>query len=197
METAYSSEQRTVDRPRVERAVREILIAIGEDPDREGLRDTPERIAETYGLLFSGLAEDPVTHLRVGFREEYQEMILMRDIPFYSVCEHHFLPMIGKAHVGYVPAGRLVGLSKLVRVVEGYARRPQLQERLTTQVADALHTALGSRGSIVVVEAEHLCITMRGVQKPGTMTVTSAVRGVYAEDERIRQEAVTLIAAHG
>lgn len=196
METVYSSEQRMVDKPRVERAVREMLLAIGEDPDREGLRGTPERIAEAYEFLFSGLAEDPAAHLRMGFKEEYQETVLMMDIPFYSVCEHHFLPMIGKAHVGYVPSSRVVGLSKLARVVEGYARRPQLQERLTTQVADALHTALGSRGSIVVVEAEHLCVTMRGVQKPGSMTVTSAVRGAYAADECTRQEAMALIAAY-
>jgi GTP cyclohydrolase I len=197
LEAVYSPEQGTVDKPRVERAVREILLAIGEDPEREGLHDTPKRIAEACEFLFSGLGEDPTTHLRVGFREDYQEMVLTRGIPFYAVCEHHFLPMIGKAHVGYVPDGRVVGLSKLSRVVEGYARRPQLQERLTTQIADALNEGLGSRGSIVVVEAEHLCVAMRGVQKPGSVTVTSAVRGVYASDERIRHEAMTLLTTRG
>lgn len=191
MEAEQSPEQRTMDRPRLERAVREMLLAIGEDPEREGLSDTPKRIAESYGFLFSGIHEEPAEHLRVGFQEEYREMVLMRDIPFYSVCEHHFLPMVGKAHVGYVPDGRIVGLSKLARVVEGYARRPQLQERLTAQVADALYEALGSRGSIVVVEAEHMCLTMRGVQKPGS--VTNAVRGLYAADEHARREAMTLM----
>ncbi|CAN5895395.1 GTP cyclohydrolase I FolE [soil metagenome] len=193
LETGHPPEQRTVDKPRLERAVREMLLAIDEDPEREGLRDTPRRIAESYEFLFSGLVEDPAEHLRVGFREEYREMVLMRDIPFCSVCEHHFLPIVGKVHVGYVPDGRVVGLSKLARVVEGYARRPQLQERLTAQVADALYEALGSRGSIVVVEAEHMCLTMRGVQKPGSVTVTNTARGLYATDEHARREAITLM----
>lgn len=193
LETVYPPGRRAVDKPRLERAVREILFAIGEDPEREGLSGTPGRIAESYEFLFSGLAEDPAEHLRMGFQEEYREMVLMRDIPFYSVCEHHFLPIVGKAHVGYVPDGRVVGLSKLARVVEGYARRPQLQERLTAQVADALHEGLGSRGSIVVIEAEHMCLTMRGVQKPGSVTVTNAARGLYATGERIRLEAMTLM----
>ena len=185
-----------VDLPRIERAVREILDAIGENPDREGLRDTPARVARAYEFLFAGLHVDPTQQLTVGFQEDHHEMVLIRDIPFYSTCEHHLLPMIGKAHVGYIPDGKVVGLSKLARVVEGYSRRPQLQERLTAQVADALNQSLGAKGAIVVVEADHLCMTVRGVQKPGSMTVTSAVRGLYATDQRTRQEAMSLITGH-
>jgi GTP cyclohydrolase I len=181
------------DKPRIERAVREILLAIGEDPDLEGLGDTPARVARAYEFLFAGLAEDPARHLGVGFREDHREMVLIRDIPLASMCEHHLLPFIGKAHVGYIPNERVAGLSKLARVVEGYSRRPQLQERLTAQVADALHEELEARGAIVVLEADHLCMTMRGVQKPGSVTVTSAVRGIYVEVERTRQEAMSLI----
>ncbi len=192
LEETYPPEHR-VDVPRIERAVREILIAIGEDPGREGLRGTPGRIARTYEFLFAGLGEDPAYHLKTGFQEDHREMVLIRDIPFTSTCEHHFLPMVGKAHVGYIPDGKVVGLSKLVRLVEGYSRRPQLQERLTAQVADTLHEELEARGAIVVVEANHLCMTVRGVQKPGSMTVTSAVRGIYAKDQRTRQEAMSLI----
>jgi GTP cyclohydrolase I len=182
-----------IDRPRVEHAVREILLAIGEDPDREGLRGTPRRVAEAYEVLFAGLAETPSEHLSVSFQEEHREMVLIRDIPLHSLCEHHLLPMVGKAHVGYIPDGKVVGLSKLARLVEGYARRPQLQERLTSQVADALHHELGALGAIVVIEANHLCMTIRGIQKPGSIAVTSAVRGIYARDERTRQEAMSLI----
>jgi GTP cyclohydrolase I len=185
-----------VDGPRIERAIQEILVAMGEDPDREGLRDTPRRVADAYEFLFAGLGEDPVRHLGVGFQEDHREMVLVRDIPLYSMCEHHLLPFVGKAHVGYIPNERVVGLSKLVRVVEAYARRPQLQERLTKQIVEVLHKELGARGAIVVVEADHLCMTMRGVQKPGSVTITSAVRGIYAEDERTRQEAMSLITAH-
>jgi GTP cyclohydrolase IA len=195
LEGSFPSDHR-VDGPRIERAVREILAAIGEDPEREGLRGTPRRVAEVYEFLFGGLGEDPVRHLGVGFQEEHREMVLIRDIALSSVCEHHLLPFVGKAHVGYIPSERVAGLSKLVRVVEGYSRRPQLQERLTAQVADALYKELGARGAIVVVEAEHLCITMRGVQKPGSVTVTSAVRGIYAVDVRTRQEALSLITAY-
>lgn len=184
---------RHFDAPRIENAVREILLAIGEDPDREGLKDTPGRFARAYEFLFAGLGVDPALFLNKGFQENHHEMVLVRDIPLYSMCEHHLLPFIGKAHVGYIPDGKVVGLSKLARVVEGYARRPQLQERLTTQVAEALHKELGARGCIVVVEADHLCMTMRGVQKPGSITVTSAVRGIYARDERTRHEAMSLI----
>lgn len=185
-----------VDLPRIERAVREILDAIGEDPDREGLRDTPARVARAYEVLFAGLHVDPTQQLTVGFQEDHHEMVLIRDIPFYSTCEHHLLPMIGKAHVGYIPDGKVVGLSKLARVVEGYSRRPQLQERLTAEVADALHHGLEAKGAIVVVEADHLCMTVRGVQKPGSVTVTSAVRGIYARDQRTRHEAMSLITGH-
>jgi GTP cyclohydrolase I len=182
-----------VDRARIERAVREILIGIGENPDREGVLGTPERVAEAYAYLFAGLGEDPVHHLEVGFAEDYRDTVLVRDIPLYSICEHHLIPFVGKAHVGYAPHGRVVGLSKLARLVEGYARRPQLQERLTAQVADALYESLGSRGAIVVIEADHSCMTMRGVQKPGSVTVTSAVRGIYETDEALRSEAMALI----
>jgi GTP cyclohydrolase I len=184
-----------VDKPRIESAVREILLAIGEDPEREGLRGTPRRVAEAYEFLFAGLGENPARHLRVSFQEEHREMVLVRDIPLHSLCEHHLLPMVGKAHVGYIPDGKVVGLSKLARLVEGYARRPQLQERLTTQIADALHDELGTLGAIVVIEANHLCMSIRGIQKPGSMAVTSAVRGTYAKDERTRQEAMSLITA--
>jgi GTP cyclohydrolase I len=182
-----------IDRPRIERAVREILVAIGEDPEREGVLGTPERVADAYAYLFAGLGEDPTRHLQVGFAEDYRDTVLVRDIPLYSVCEHHLIPFAGKAHVGYAPEGRVVGLSKLARLVEGYARRPQLQEQLTAQIADALYDNLGSRGSIVVIEAEHLCMTARGVQKPGSITVTSAVRGIYEEDEALRAETMALI----
>jgi GTP cyclohydrolase I len=184
-----------IDRPRIEHAVREILLAIGEDPEREGLRGTPRRVAEAYEVLFAGLADDPARHLDVGFQEEHREMVLIRDIPLHSLCEHHLLPFVGKAHVGYIPDGKVVGLSKLARLVEGYARRPQLQERLTTQVADALHHELGALGAIVVIEANHLCMSIRGIQKAGSIAVTSAVRGTYARDERTRQEAMSLITA--
>ncbi len=182
-----------IDRPRIERAVREILIAIGDDPDRDGVLGTPERVADAYAYLFAGLAEDPTRHLEVGFAEDYRDTVLVRDIPLYSICEHHLIPFAGKAHVGYAPNGQVVGLSKLARLVEGYARRPQLQEQLTVQIADALYENLGSRGSIVIIEAEHLCMTARGVQKPGSITVTSAVRGIYEEDEALRSEAMALI----
>ncbi len=182
-----------VDRRRIERAVREILIAIGDDPDREGVLGTPERVADAYAYLFAGLGEDPTRHLEVGFAEDYRDTVLVRDIPLYSICEHHLIPFAGKAHVGYAPNGRVVGLSKLARLVEGYARRPQLQEQLTVQIADALYENLDARGSIVVIEAEHLCMTARGVQKPGSITVTSAVRGSYEESDALRSEAMALI----
>lgn len=181
-----------MDLPRIEAAVREILLAIGEDPGREGLLETPRRVAEAYAHLFAGLDEDPRRHLEVGFSEAYRDLLLIRDIPFGALCEHHLLPMVGKAHVGYVPDGRIVGLSKLARLVEGYARRPQLQERLSAQIADALHEGLPSAGSIVVIEAEHSCMTLRGVQKPGSITVTAVARGVLEEPAR-RAEAMALI----
>jgi GTP cyclohydrolase IA len=195
LEDEFVDLEHRVDKPRIERAVKEILLAIGEDPEREGLRGTPRRVADTYEFLFAGLGENPAHHLRVSFQEEHREMVLVRDIPLHTLCEHHLLPMVGKAHVGYIPDGKVVGLSKLARLVEGYARRPQLQERLTTQVADALHDELGTLGAIVVIEANHLCMSIRGIQKPGSMAVTSAVRGTYARDERTRQEAMSLITA--
>jgi GTP cyclohydrolase IA len=187
------SENYEVDRGRIEKAVREILIGIGEDPDREGLLGTPERVADAYAYLFAGLGEDPTRHLEVGFMESARDTVLVRDIPLASLCEHHIMPFIGKAHLGYAPRGRVVGLSKLARVVEGYARRPQLQERLTAQIADALYEGLGSRGSIVVIEADHTCMTIRGIQKPGSITVTSAVRGVYEENAALRAEVMAMI----
>jgi GTP cyclohydrolase I len=186
-------ERHEIDRPRIERAVREILIALGEDPERDGVLGTPERVADAYAHLFAGLGEDPTRHLEIGFMESARDTVLVRDIPLASLCEHHLMPFIGKVHLGYAPNGRVVGLSKLARLVEGYARRPQLQERLTAQIADALYENLGSRGSIVVIEADHTCMTARGVQKPGSITVTSAVRGVYEEDEALRAEAMALI----
>ena len=185
--------ERGIDVPRIERAVREILLAIGEDPHREGLSETPERVAEAYAHLFSGLKEDATRNLEVSFAAEGHDVVLLRDVPLASMCEHHLLPFVGKAHVGYVPEGRVVGLSEIVRLVEGFARRPQLQERLTAGIAAALYETLGSRGSIVVIEAEQLCMTMRGAQRPGTVTVTSAVRGVFDEEPGRRAEAMALI----
>ena len=182
-----------VDEARIARAVREILIAIGEDPEREGLIETPARVAEAYAHLFAGLVEDPVRYLEGGFTEESRDLILIRDLPVASLCEHHLLPFIGKAHVGYVPNGQVVGFSELVRVVEGYARRPQLQERLTAQIADAIHGKLGSLGAIVVVEAEHTCVSMRGAEVPGSVAVTSAARGIFEEDAARRAEVLALI----
>ena len=187
------TERHEIDKRRIERAVREILIAIGDDPERDGVLGTPERVADAYAHLFAGLGEDPTRHLEIGFMESARDTVLVRDIPLASLCEHHLMPFIGKVHLGYAPNGRVVGLSKLARLVEGYARRPQLQERLTAQIADALYENLGSRGSIVVIEADHTCMTARGVQKPGSITVTSAVRGIYEEDGALRAEATALI----
>ena len=185
--------KRGVDQTRIARAVREILIALGEDPEREGLVETPERVAEAYAHLFSGLFEDPTLHLEGGFIEGARDLILVRDLPVASMCEHHLLPFTGKAHVGYVPSNRVVGFSELVRVVEDYARRPQLQERLTAQVADAVYEKLSALGTIVVVEAEHTCVSMRGAEVSGSVAVTSAARGVFEEDARRRAEVLTLI----
>jgi GTP cyclohydrolase I len=187
------AEVRGVDGPRIARAVREILVAIGEDPERDGLAETPERVADAYAHLFSGLKEDPTSNLAVSFAAEGHDTVMLRDVPLASICEHHLLPFVGKAHVGYVPEERVVGLSEIVHLVEGFARRPQLQERLTARIADALYHDLGSRGSIVVIEAEQLCMTMRGAQKPGTLTVTSAARGVFDEEPGRRAEAMALM----
>ena len=181
----------------IRKAVRDIIRAVGEDPEREGLRDTPRRVADMYAEVFSGLQHDPAEVLRVGFEVGHQEMVLVRDIPFYSMCEHHFLPFHGVAHIGYIPNGRVVGLSKLARALEILARRPQLQERLTSQLADAIMTALEPAGVGVVVRAEHLCMTMRGVRKPGSQTVTSAMRGVFRREAATRAEFLDLIAHEG
>jgi len=182
-----------VDQERVARAVREILEAIGENPTREGLRETPRRIAEMYEELFAGLHQDPREVLSTSFQESHREMVILKNIPFYSLCEHHFLPFHGRAHVGYVPEGRIVGASKIARAVDILARRPQLQERLTGQIADAIMEGLSPDGVAVVIEAEHLCMTMRGVQKPGTTLVTSAIRGGFRRRAVTRAEFLALV----
>lgn len=185
-----------VDRPRIEAAVREILSAVGEDPNRDGLLDTPARVARAYEEFFAGLSQDPAEVLSTVFELGHEEMVLVKDIELYSMCEHHLVPFHGVAHVAYIPGeeGRITGLSKLARLVDVYSRRPQVQERLTTQVADALVTHVGARGVLVVVEAEHLCMSMRGIRKAGARTVTSAVRGVM-RDGATRAEAMSLIAS--
>ena len=182
-----------VDLPRIEKAVKEILAAFGEDPDRDGLLETPSRVARMYAELFSGLHADPAEHLKKVFIEEYDEMVLIRDISFNSMCEHHLLPFIGVAHIGYLPRGKVVGLSKLARVVEDVSRRPQVQERMTHTIADLMNEELDAKGVIVVLEAEHSCMTIRGVKKPGAITVTSAVRGLLKSNESSRAEAMALI----
>jgi GTP cyclohydrolase I len=186
------------DREIIERAVADILKAIGEDPDREGLQLTPERVADMYAEIFSGIGHDPKDEIDVVFELGHDEMVMVRDIPLYSVCEHHLLPWVGKAHVAYIPnkEGQITGLSKLARVVEVASRKPQVQERLTTEVADAIESALSPRGVFVVIEAEHLCMTMRGVRKPGSETVTSAVRGLFRDNESTRAEAMNFIRRH-
>jgi GTP cyclohydrolase I len=187
----------TMDKPAIEGAVRTILRAIGEDPDREGLRETPRRIANMYAEVFSGLHANPIELLTVGFDEErHKEMVVVKDIPFHSHCEHHLTPFHGVAHVGYIPQGRIVGISKIARLVDTLARRPQVQERLTSQVADLLMTGLKARGAAVVIEATHLCMTMRGVRKPGSRVVTSANRGIFRENPSTRAEFMSLI-GHG
>jgi GTP cyclohydrolase I len=189
--------EKGIDLPRIEAAVREILIAIGEDPDRDGLAATPRRVARMYEEIFSGLREDPGDHLKVVFEADHDEMVMVKDIPIYSLCEHHLVPWFGRAHVAYIPNddGRITGLSKLARLVDGFSKRPQVQERLTTQVADCIQFVLEPRGVLVVVEAEHLCMSMRGVRKPGATTVTSAVRGLMRDSAAARSEAMSFI--HG
>ena len=184
-----------MDRQRIEKAVREILEAIGEDPCREGLLDTPARVAAMYEELFAGLHDEPDQHLSVTFAAEHDEMVMVKDMALYSVCEHHLVPFLGKAHVAYIPNqdGRITGLSKLVRLVEWYSHRPQVQERLTTQIAAEIDRTLQPRGVLVVIEAEHLCMSMRGVRTPGTTTVTSAVRGLFRENVATRNEALDFI----
>lgn len=184
-----------VDEARAAAAVRELLIAVGEDPDREGLRATPDRVARAYAEVFAGLHVNPDDVLQTTFDEDHDELVLVKDIPLYSTCEHHLVPWHGHAAVGYIPGddGRITGLSKLARLVDLYARRPQVQERVTTQIADAVMRRLEPRGVIVVIQAEHLCMAMRGVRKPGSLTMTSAVRGIFKEDPRSRAEALSLI----
>ena len=188
-----SEEQSPVDLPRIERAVREILAAVGEDPNREGLLETPSRVARMYAELFAGLHSDPARHLKKFFREDYDELVLVRDISFNSMCEHHLLPFIGKAHVGYLPNGKIAGLSKLARVVEEVSKRPQVQERMTHTIADLLHRELDAKGVVVVLEAEHSCMSIRGVRKSGSLTVTSAVRGLFLTNPASRAEVLSLI----
>jgi GTP cyclohydrolase I len=183
-----------VNRAQIEEAVRLILEAIGEDPNREGLLDTPKRVAKMYEEVFGGLNEDPKQHFETIFSEDHEELVLVKDIPFYSMCEHHLVPFFGKAHVAYIPQnGRVTGLSKLARAVEAVAKRPQLQERITSTIADSIMEKLDPHGAMVVVEAEHMCMTMRGVKKPGSKTVTTAVRGVLADDAVARSEVLSLI----
>lgn len=182
-----------MDLERIAGAVREILIAIGEDPDRAGLLETPGRVARMYAELFSGLHTDPTPHLQKVFEETYDELVLVRDISFNSMCEHHLLPFMGVAHIGYLPRGKVTGLSKLARVVEEVSKRPQVQERMTHQIADLIHEELDTKGAIVVIEAEHTCMTIRGIRKPGSTTITSAVRGLFKTNESSRAEAMSLI----
>jgi GTP cyclohydrolase I len=182
-----------IDQERIKAAVREIIAAIGENPSREGLVETPRRIAQMYADLFSGLYEDPRAVLATGFQESHKEMVVLKNIPFYSLCEHHFLPFHGQAHVGYVPEGRIVGVSKIARAIDILARRPQMQERLTSQIADAIMEGLQPDGAAVVIEAEHLCLSMRGAQKPGTVMVTSAIRGGFRRRGVTRSEFLSLV----
>lgn len=182
-----------IDLERAEVAVRNLLVALGEDPDREGLADTPRRVAKMYRELFAGISADPAVHLKRVFHEQCDEVVLLRDIDFHSLCEHHLLPFHGRAHVAYLPGDKVVGLSKLARTVDAFARRPQVQERMTSQIADALMKHLAPKGAVVVVEAEHLCMKMRGVQKPNGTMVTSAVRGTFKESAAARAEVMSLI----
>jgi len=188
-----TNKPKTVDKARLEEAVREIIRAIGEDPNRQGLQETPGRVARMYEELFGGLTEDPAQHLTAEFVEKYDEMVILRDIPFYSVCEHHLLPFMGKAHIAYLPRGKVVGLSKLARVVESFARRPQVQERLTSQIAELLMNRLDAKGVGVILEATHTCMTIRGVKKPGSVMVTSAMLGTFRSNLATRTEAITLL----
>ena len=182
-----------IDKERIAAAVREILYAIGEDPEREGLLDTPRRIADSYEEIFAGLTTDPRQLLKVGFEESHDEMVVLRDIPFYSMCEHHFLPFHGVAHISYVPRGRVVGISKIARLVDAVARRPQVQERLTCEIADTLMAVIEPEGVAVAMDAEHLCMTMRGIKKPGSRMVTSALRGTFSSQAVTRAEFLSLL----
>jgi GTP cyclohydrolase IA len=192
-ETAVTTDTGKIDHARIERAVREILLAVGEDPDREGLRETPARVARMYAELFAGLHLDPRRHLKKFFTERYDEVVLVRDISFQSMCEHHMLPFLGKAHVAYLPGPRIIGLSKLARVVEEIARKPQVQERMTEQIANLLVEELQVKGVAVIIEAEHTCMTIRGVRKPGSLCITSAMKGHFRTGSSTRAELMTLI----
>lgn len=183
-----------IDQKKIQKAVKEILLAIGEDPEREGLRETPARVGRMYSEIFAGVGKDPSKEINVFHNEDNEEMIMVKDIAFYSMCEHHLVPFIGKAHIVYIPKkGRITGLSKLVRVLEAFAKRPQVQERLTSQIADALMKKIQPHGVLVIIEAEHLCMSMRGVKKPGSTTTTSAVRGVLRKNPATRAEALALL----
>jgi len=182
-----------VDTERIEKAVKEILLAVGEDIEREGLKGTPARVARMYAELLAGMQEDPKQHIKSVFTEKYDEVVLLRDIPFYSICEHHLMPFIGRAHVAYLPSGTVLGISKLARIVDSFARRLQVQERLTEQIADFMMTSLQPKGIAVVLEAAHSCMTIRGIKKPGSVMVTSALRGIFRKDPRSRNEVISLI----
>ncbi len=183
-----------INQKKIEKAVKEILAAIGEDVNRDGIKETPKRVARMYAELFAGIGKDPGKELTVFHNEDHEEMIMVKDIPFYSICEHHLVPFFGRAHIVYIPTtGKVTGLSKLVRVIEGFAKRPQVQERLTSEIADTLMDRLKPRGVFVVIEAEHLCMSMRGVRKPGALTVTSAVRGLFKDNPATRAEVLALL----
>ena len=188
-----TKQKKKIDEARIEKAVREILSAVGEDLNRDGLKDTPARVARMYGELLAGMHDDPNTHISRVFNENYDEIVLLRDIPFYRICEHHLMPFIGSAHVAYLPSGKILGVSKLARIVDCFARRLQTQERLTYQIADCLMTNLKPQGVAVVLEASHSCMTIRGIKKPGSVMVTSAVRGLFRKDPRSRNEIMSLI----
>ncbi len=182
-----------VDVARIEKAVHEILVAVGEDTEREGLKDTPARVARMYAELLAGMRQDPKKHLKSVFTEKYNEIVLLRDIPFYSICEHHLMPFIGSAHVAYLPSGAVLGISKLARIVDCFARRLQVQERLTNQITDFIMDSLKPKGVAVVLEAAHSCMTIRGIKKPGSVMVTSALRGIFIRDSRSRSEVLSLM----
>lgn len=188
-----TEKHKPIDSERIKKAVREILLAVGEDVEREGLKDTPDRVARMYAELLGGMREDPEKHLRSVFTETYEEIVLLRNIPFYSICEHHMMPFIGSAHVAYLPSGKVLGVSKLARIVDSFARRLQTQERLTYQIADFLKTNLKSQGVAVVLEASHSCMTIRGIKKPGSTMVTSALRGIFKRDPKSRSEIMSLM----
>ena len=188
-----AKKRKPIDADKIKKAVRDILVAVGEDVEREGLKDTPERVARMYAELLGGMREEPEKHLRSVFTENYEEIVLLRDIPFYSICEHHMMPFIGSAHVAYLPSGSVLGVSKLARIVDSFARRLQTQERLTYQIADFIMNSLKSQGVAVVLEASHSCMTIRGIKKPGSTMVTSALRGIFKRDPKSRSEIMSLM----